>query len=90
MPRTCINKANNFCYICSEVTFSSQKRSITAVVRKAYYLYFECKVGDQDKTWAPHICCNITYTSDVKLAIKTKLGHLTFVATPVLQIFDKG
>ena len=63
MPRTCLNKANNFCYICGEVTFSSQKRSITAVVRKAYYLYFGCKVGDQDKTWAPHICCNTCATN---------------------------
>ena len=63
MPRTCINKANNFCYICGEVTFSSQKRSITAVVRKAYYLYFGCKVGDQDKSWAPHICCNTCATN---------------------------
>ena len=22
-----------------------------------YELYFGCKVGDQDKNWAPHICC---------------------------------
>ena len=49
MPRMCINKTNYFCYICGEVTFSSQKHSITAVVRKAYYLYFGCNVGDQDK-----------------------------------------
>ena len=63
MPRTCINKANNFCYISGEVTFSSQKRSITAVVRKAYYLYFGCKVGDQDISWAPHICCNSCATN---------------------------
>ena len=63
MPRTCINKANNFCYICGEVTFSSQKRGITAVVRKAYYLYFGCKVGDQNKSWASHICCNTCATN---------------------------
>ena len=63
MPRTCINKANNFCCICGEVTFSSQKRSITAVVRKAYCLYFGCKVGDQDKSRAPHICCNTCATN---------------------------
>ncbi|CAK8676998.1 unnamed protein product [Clavelina lepadiformis] len=61
MPRKCIKNADNFCYICGEITFSSQKRSITAVVRKAnlvFNLYFGCKVGDQDKSWAPHICCN--------------------------------
>ena len=33
---------------------------------------------------------HIAYTLDVKLAIKTRIGHLTFVATPVLQIFDNG
>lgn len=58
MPRTCLNKADNFCYICGEVTFASQKRRITTVIKKAYNLYFGCKIGDQDKNWAPHICCN--------------------------------
>ena len=24
---------------------------------KLYELYFGCKVGDQDKRWAPHVCC---------------------------------
>ena len=26
-------------------------------LKKCYELYFGCKVGDQDKNWAPHICC---------------------------------
>ena len=26
------------------------------MVRKAYEWYFSCKVGDQDKKWAPHAC----------------------------------
>ena len=26
-------------------------------LKKWYELYFECKVGDQDKSWAPHIYC---------------------------------
>jgi hypothetical protein len=26
-------------------------------VKKAYHLYFGCKIGDQDKFWGPHICC---------------------------------
>ena len=46
------------CHICGEVTFASRKRSITAVVKKAYHLYFGCKIGDQDKSWALHYCCN--------------------------------
>jgi len=27
-------------------------------VKKAYHLYFGCKIGDQDKSWAPHIYCH--------------------------------
>lgn len=58
MPRDCINKPNNFCYICGEVTFASQKRNFTPKIKKAYQLYFGCVLGDEDKRWAPHICCN--------------------------------
>jgi len=58
MPRTCVNSPDNFCYVCGEVTFSSQKRTITAIVKKGCHLYFGCKIGDQDKSWAPHVCCN--------------------------------
>ena len=25
--------------------------------KKCYILYFGCKVGDQDRNWAPRICC---------------------------------
>jgi hypothetical protein len=36
----------------------SQKRNITPLIGKAYELYFGFKIGDQDKIWAPHICCS--------------------------------
>lgn len=62
MPRHCVNSADNFCYICGEVTFADQKRTISATVKKAYHLYFGCQVGDQDKPWAPHVCCNTCAT----------------------------
>ncbi|XP_073533089.1 uncharacterized protein [Phyllobates terribilis] len=58
IPRSCINKADSFCYICGEVIFASQRRNMTTMIRKAYNLYFGCRIGDQDKSWAPHICCN--------------------------------
>ena len=58
MPGKCVNRADSFCYVCGKVTFASQKRALTQIVKKAYHLYFGCKVGDQDKSWAPHICCN--------------------------------
>jgi hypothetical protein len=57
MLRNYINSADNFCYICSEVTFARQRKAITTIVKKAYHLYFGCKIGDQYKSWAPHICC---------------------------------
>lgn len=58
MSRKCVNSPDYFCYVCGEVTFASQKRSITPLIKTAYHLYFGCKIGDQDKQWAPHICCN--------------------------------
>ena len=60
-----INSADNVCYICGEVTFAKQRKAITAIVKKAYHLYFGCKIGDQDKSWAPHTCCRncATYLS---------------------------
>jgi len=39
------------------VTFARQRKAITAIVKKAYHLYFGCKNGEQDKSWAPHLCC---------------------------------
>jgi len=57
MPCNCVDSADNFSYICGEVTFARQRKAITAIVKKAYHLYFGCKIGDQDKSWAAHICC---------------------------------
>jgi hypothetical protein len=50
MPRNCVNSADNFCYICGEVTFARQRKAVTAIVKKGYHLYFGCKIGDQDKS----------------------------------------
>ena len=63
MHRHCINNVDKFCYICGELTFASQKGPLTFMIKKAYHLYFGCKVGDQDKSWAPHICCNSCATN---------------------------
>ena len=59
MSRKCVNGTASFCYICGDFTSKNQKVRITALVKKAYELYFGCKIGDQDKSWAPHICCKI-------------------------------
>ena len=50
--RQCKNDSNKFCYICGEVTFAKEKRSITSHIKKLYKAYFYCDIGDQEKTWA--------------------------------------
>ena len=62
MPSVCVDSADNFCYTCGEFTVSLQKRVLTSRTRKAYHQHFDCKVGDQDKPWAPHICCSYSAT----------------------------
>ena len=57
MPRKCINSSDAFWHICCEVTFKSRRQSFTPLIKKCYEHYFGCKVGDQDKSWAPNFCC---------------------------------
>jgi len=57
MSRYCVNIADLFCHMCGEVTLASKRRSITPLTKKAHHLYFVCKLGDQDKKWAPHSVC---------------------------------
>ena len=59
--RGCLNKTNSFCYVCGDFTIVAQRRTITSFLRTAYFHYFDCKIGDQDKFWAPHICCKPCY-----------------------------
>jgi len=36
------------------------KFSITPTIKKKkHFLYFGCKVGDQDNKLAPHVCCTM-------------------------------
>ena len=77
MPRNCINNADNFFYIFGEVTFARQRKAISAIVKKAYHLYFGCEIGDQDKSWAPHICC-ITCGTDLSLWLNGRRRGMSF------------
>ncbi len=52
--RSCRNNPDVFCYICGEYTLSVDRKNITRFVKHAYQAYFEVKLGDQDKSWAPH------------------------------------
>ena len=55
--RSCVNNPDMFCYICGEYTFEKNRKTISDFVRRAYLGYFGVKLGDQDRTWAPHIVC---------------------------------
>ena len=61
--RSCINHPCSFCYIDEKFTPKSQKLKITKKVTVANKYYFGCKVREQDKLWAPHICCRNCYAS---------------------------
>lgn len=56
--RGCVNCPDSFCYICGEFVVKKQQRSITDFVKKVYFAYFGVKIGDQDKSWAPHRVCS--------------------------------
>ena len=61
--RGCINHPDNFCYVCGEYTPPAHRVKLNSRIRYAYNHYFACQVGDQDKKWTPHICCNRCRTS---------------------------
>ena len=55
--RGCKNDPNIFCYTCGEFTTKENRKPIDDFYRRAYHAYFQVKLGDQDKSWAPHIVC---------------------------------
>lgn len=57
--RGCKNSANSFCYICGEFVIKKHQRNITDFVKKVYLAYFGTRLGDQDKSWAPHKVCYV-------------------------------
>ena len=57
MNHKCKNNPDRFCYICGNVVLPNRQAKITDFVKKAYRSYFGIKLGDQDKPFAPHVCC---------------------------------
>jgi hypothetical protein len=57
VPRKCVNSSYAFCCISHEVTCKYRRRSFTPLINKCYGHYFGCKVGGQNKSWAPHFSC---------------------------------
>ena len=54
-----MHNPNSFYYICGCYTLIRPRQNITNFVKLSYKLYFDIKLGDQDKKWAPHIVCHI-------------------------------
>jgi hypothetical protein len=57
MHRACKNHPDRFSYICGQVILPGRKSNITDFVKQSYYAYFGLKLGDQEKSFAPHVCC---------------------------------
>lgn len=78
MSRQCANQPDSFCYVCEEVVLKFKRRNITPPIQCAYEHYFGCKIGDQDKYWAPHICCQRCATVLLAWA-KGSLKNISFM-----------
>ena len=58
--RPCKIFSDCFCYVCGYYISPQQKKRKVIPETKffiAYETYFGTKMGDQDKSWAPHFCC---------------------------------
>ena len=75
--RKCFNSPDIFCYICGFYTPKPQMQNITEFVNRAYHAYFKVKLGDQDKSWAPHKVCK-SCVELLRSWTKGKEKHLPF------------
>ena len=58
MLQKCLNNPDAFCYICGDFTSVKTRLKITDFIEKVYHTYFGVKLGDEEKTWAPHVVCS--------------------------------
>ncbi|XP_047109581.1 piggyBac transposable element-derived protein 2-like [Schistocerca piceifrons] len=40
-----------------EYTLATKRNAVTSFIKRTYLTYFGMPIGDQDKTWAPHMIC---------------------------------
>lgn len=82
MPRKCKSHPDSYCYVCGRFTTIEQRVRITSETKQIYQAYFGCKLGDQDKPWAPHIMCKSCSVS-LKRWFSGKLRSMQF-AVPMI------
>nr|CAI5849570.1 unnamed protein product [Callosobruchus analis] len=63
MLRECKNHPDSFCYVCREFTLKAQRKPLSPLLKIAYKFYFDCQVGDADKTWTPSVCYTTCYST---------------------------
>ncbi|XP_069960822.1 uncharacterized protein [Cherax quadricarinatus] len=77
MSRGCINSPDIFCYVCGQFTPSDSRSNITPLLKRCYFAYFGCKLGDQDKPFVPHKACK-SCTSKLQIWSVGKLKCMPF------------
>lgn len=80
--RGSVNHPDNFCYACGKFTPHDQRKNISAKLKIAYKHYFGCKLRDEDRSWAPHICCGMCYVGLTQW-LNRKQKHMPF-AVPMV------
>jgi hypothetical protein len=80
MPRKYVNSADNFSSVCGEIKFASRKRVLSPVIKGTQVHYFGCNVRDQDKSWAPHVCCT-SYQSKLNAWVNRKGWCMPFAVS---------
>ena len=75
--RQCRNNPDVFCYICVEYIMAKYRFNVGGFTKKAYEAYFGMKLGDQDKSWAPHKVCK-HYTETLRFWTQGKVNSMQF------------
>ena len=85
--RQCRNHPDVFCYICGEYVLEKYCLNVKDFTKKAYKTYFGIKLGDQEKSWAPHKVCK-QRTQTLRLSTKGKVSSMwSFSCVITMTIF---
>ena len=80
--KSCRNRPDIFCYICGKYILVPYRNPVTTFIKQTFHAYFDMKLGDQDKAWAPHMVCK-SCTECLRQWSKGKKTSLKF-GTPMV------
>ena len=75
--KQCRNNSDVFCYICGEYMMAKYRFNVRDFTKRTYEAYFGMKLGDQDKSWAPHKVCKHC-TETLRFWIQGKIISMRF------------